>query len=324
MKARCRFLCDHSVGMALSAIEVYNKPDFKEREQVFAILMVTAWECLLKAKILAESGNQMKALWVRDRDGRRYKRNRSGERMTIGLVESVRQCPVSPVVAENIVRLMEVRDAAIHLTAASPALPSLVYALGSAALRNYARLAREWFNLGLSDYNFFILPVGFAYPFETISLADARKEPTEIARLLDLVAKAQQEGRANDGDYHLVCEIEVSFVSAKKVTEATDFTASVTGDGSGTPVVHRPVRPIDQYPLTFGELWSKVKLEVPDAKRGQVFGIMKDHKMKGDARYTCFNFRSKSEERRGPGKATAVLYNDDAVRFIVQTLGRKS
>jgi hypothetical protein len=48
-------LINSSIQAALSAIEIYNKPDFKYREQAFAILILNAWELLLKAKILSES-----------------------------------------------------------------------------------------------------------------------------------------------------------------------------------------------------------------------------------------------------------------------------
>ncbi|BAW80716.1 hypothetical protein TAO_1346 [Candidatus Nitrosoglobus terrae] len=34
----------------LSAIEIYNKPDFKYREEIFSIIAINAWELLLKAK----------------------------------------------------------------------------------------------------------------------------------------------------------------------------------------------------------------------------------------------------------------------------------
>ena len=62
MKARSRFLCEHSLGMALSAIEIYNKPDFKEREQVFVVLIVAAWETLLKARILQQNRNKLASI----------------------------------------------------------------------------------------------------------------------------------------------------------------------------------------------------------------------------------------------------------------------
>ena len=52
MKAVYKCLLDKSLAAALAAIEIYNKPDFKYREESFVILVVNAWELLLKAKIL--------------------------------------------------------------------------------------------------------------------------------------------------------------------------------------------------------------------------------------------------------------------------------
>ena len=46
----------------LAAIELYNKPDFRYREEAFAILALNAWELLLKAKLLAESDNQARGM----------------------------------------------------------------------------------------------------------------------------------------------------------------------------------------------------------------------------------------------------------------------
>ncbi|WP_235417413.1 DUF3644 domain-containing protein, partial [Leyella stercorea] len=40
-------LIDKSIGSMLSAIEIYNKPDFKYREETFAILAINSWELLL-------------------------------------------------------------------------------------------------------------------------------------------------------------------------------------------------------------------------------------------------------------------------------------
>lgn len=61
---RYKSFVDKSVSAALSAVEVYNKPDFKYREETFAILMINAWELLLKAKILASNNNRLNAIYV--------------------------------------------------------------------------------------------------------------------------------------------------------------------------------------------------------------------------------------------------------------------
>jgi hypothetical protein len=51
-RERNKALLEKSIASAISAIEVYNKPDFKYREETFSILMINAWELLLKSKIL--------------------------------------------------------------------------------------------------------------------------------------------------------------------------------------------------------------------------------------------------------------------------------
>jgi len=93
-----------------------------------------------------------------------------------------------------------------------------VFALGSAALKNYARLIRKWFDVGFGDYNFYILPLGFQYPFQTISVADASREPSAVARVLAEVSRAQHEDRATDGDFYLVCEIETTHLSSSETS----------------------------------------------------------------------------------------------------------
>ena len=89
MKARSRELLDRAIHALMAAIDVYNKPDFFYREEAFAILAVNAWELLVKAKWLADHRNQMQSLYVKEaKPGSkqpRYKKTRSGARMTHGL-----------------------------------------------------------------------------------------------------------------------------------------------------------------------------------------------------------------------------------------------
>lgn len=86
MKAKYRHLSEHSLSMALSAIEIYNKPAFRNREQIFAILISAAWETLLKAKTVKDNQNKITSIYVKD--GFRYRQNRTGEYLTIGIEEA--------------------------------------------------------------------------------------------------------------------------------------------------------------------------------------------------------------------------------------------
>lgn len=57
-------LVDKSVEASLAAIEIYNKPNFTYREEVFAILMLNAWELLLKARVMKEERGNPRSIEV--------------------------------------------------------------------------------------------------------------------------------------------------------------------------------------------------------------------------------------------------------------------
>jgi hypothetical protein len=67
MKARSQELAVKSVAAMISAIEIYNKPDFKYREETFSILAINAWELLLKAKWLRDHKNKIHSLYVQEK-----------------------------------------------------------------------------------------------------------------------------------------------------------------------------------------------------------------------------------------------------------------
>jgi hypothetical protein len=308
--------------MALSAIEVYNKPDFKGRDQIFPILIINAWESLLKAKILKDNRNKITSLYIRD--GKKYKRNRSGNYLTINLQEAISQCALPQIVVRNILRLTEIRDAATHLTASSASLPYLVFTLGTATLRNYSKLMREWFGIGLNDYNFYILPLGFAYPFHAITMLDLKKEPESIATIISSLSAEQKTGVVQEGDYYLLCEIRTNLVSAKKLVGEGEWTAKIDPTASDAAIiVRRDVNVIDQYPFTYSQVLKRVKAEVSVSSPADLNNIIRDFGIKDDPTYARYNFKSKLDEQRGATKLTPVVYNESFIRFAVEELRKK-
>jgi hypothetical protein len=313
MKARCKRLCHYSLNMALAAVEIYNKPNFANREQVFSILIVNAWESLLKAKILKDNGNRITSLYIKD--GRVYKRNNSGQHLTISIGTAIERCSLNEVAKENLQYLIDIRNAATHLTAQSSLLPILVFTLGIANLRNYAKLIREWFGVGLSDYNFHILPLGFSYPFKTITALDVKREPENIGLILKAIAQKQAKETEADG-FFLICELHTTLVSAKKITTETDFTGKIE-EGADAAIVVRKVKSIDLYPHSYTEVYQRLKKLIPGFKQNDLNWFIRDNKVKGDSRYSDYQYRSKSEELRGPNKNTPVTYNDNFIQLLL-------
>ena len=64
MKSKSQELLDKSIAAMVSAIEIYNKPDFMYRGETFAILAINSWELLFKAKYLRMNNNKIRSLYV--------------------------------------------------------------------------------------------------------------------------------------------------------------------------------------------------------------------------------------------------------------------
>lgn len=56
-------LLDKSIASMISAIEIYNKPDFQYREETFTILAINAWELLFKAHILKLNNYKTRSIY---------------------------------------------------------------------------------------------------------------------------------------------------------------------------------------------------------------------------------------------------------------------
>ena len=157
---------------------------------MFSILIINAWELLLKAKLVADSGGRLESLYILKEDGQ-PKVNRTGQPLTIEILGAVKKVDLDPAIAGNLEALIGVRDVAVHFYA-SESLSYLVYTLGAAALRITKTFARRCFGRSLLEYNFYILPLAFAYNFKTLALIECDREPPAVAALLKSVTAAQE------------------------------------------------------------------------------------------------------------------------------------
>lgn len=315
-------LLSNSLSAALSSIEIYNKPDFRYREEIFTILNINAWELLLKAKILKDANDKIESLHIM-KDGA-PKLTRNGTPMTIEIIGAMKEVKLDSAVIANLTNLIEVRDTAVHFYN-DEKLSYLIYALGVASLKNYQKLIKGWFDKSLLDYNFFILPLAFSYNFKTISLLELEKEPEVISNLIKSVSDTQSS-LGQTGDFYFVCEVATEIKSAKKFTESPDLTTVIDPNGvSDAAIVIKTQNLIDKYPVSYKELLARVRISKPGVKQHQVDKLIKDHKIKTNPAYSTYNFRTKIQketfEKTGIlPKGITSIYNDDAVRYAIANI----
>ncbi|HVB25059.1 MAG TPA: DUF3644 domain-containing protein [Ktedonobacteraceae bacterium] len=305
---------------ALSSIEIYNKPDFKYREEMFTILIVNAWELLLKAKRLKDENDNIACLYATDNKGI-TKTSRNGTPMTKDIIRIMNEVNLDTAVSENLRLLIEIRDSVVHYYR-DDSLSYLLYTLGVAALKNFQKLMTAWFCKSFLDYNFYILPLGFAYNFKTLSILELEKAPEPISNLIKYAASTQSSIDASS-DFQFVCEISVQMKSAKQLVSGADITAAIDANAADAVFIDRVVPLIDRYPISYTDLKKKVQKERPNAKQSVLDKVIREHNIKNNPNMSAYNFRNKTQEENYKRtkvlpSGTPSLYDDNAFRFIIE------
>src|SRR5579859_2026884 len=137
-----RRLISKSMESYLLSLELINRPSLQHRVEVFCFLACNAWELLLKARILAVTGDRESI--VAEGDDAHAERSITMQACLTKLYPDKRD-PVR----RNIEFLEQLRNAATHLviTRTPPALMGLL----QATVLNYHKALSDWFAVSITD-----------------------------------------------------------------------------------------------------------------------------------------------------------------------------
>ena len=290
MKARSQELVEKSVSAMVSAIEVYNKPDFKYREETFSILAINAWELLLKAKWLKDNGNKVRMLYVTEKklrpNGKPYKHAKvkmtgAGNPLTHSLDYLAKRMAEKKTLADaahkNIIALCEIRDSSVHFYNKSGVFAVRLQEVGSASVRNYAKAAQSWFDIDFSQYNFYLMPLAFVNPQQPGDAIILSKEEKNVATFISSLEAAGDP----EADYAVSVNVELKFLKSK----ADDaIKVQVTNDPSAPKVQLTEEHLKDKYPLNYAALTKACSARYFDFKQNQKYHDLRKP-LKSDKRY---------------------------------------
>ena len=258
-------LATKSVQAAVAAIEVYNKPNFSYREEAFALLMSNAWELLLKAKWLLDHDEVLDSLYELVDDGqggKKPKTNRSGNPLSHGagyLAAKLREdkdSGLEQACHDNFLALVEIRDNAAHFINKDLYLGRRILEIGTASLRNYLCLATEWFQLDLTAYNFFLMPISFYHGFETAEPVTRAHYPEQVQRLLTYLDALEAQPPEDGAKQHVALRMETKLVRGKD-TSSVEF--RWTDDPTAPAMTVREEDILKNYPMTYRDLADTMK-----------------------------------------------------------------
>lgn len=273
-----------------SAVEVYNKPSFAYREETFAILSINAWELLLKAKVLKDAANDLKALRVyeprKTKSGKPsrklyLKRNRAGNALTISLPACVAalERSTNKVPAEvkvNLIALMAIRDNSVHYVTASTVLSRQAQELASASVKNFVLLARKWFTKDLSQALSLVLPLAFMTGSAEAESVVVSPDESRLIKYLQQLAHADTDAKS---DYAVAVRLEVK-LEKSSLASASKVQISKDADAVKITMSEQDIR--DKYPWDYAELCTRLKARYTDFKQDRRFHAIRKPLMGND------------------------------------------
>lgn len=318
-----RSLLDKSIASMLSAIELYNKPNFQYREETFAILVVNAWKLLLKAIILRQNRYKLRSLYVLkpciNKDGtksttRKYvDKNRSGNPKTISIMETLsildnkKYLPTN--LRDNIEALIELRDNSIHF-ANMDDISRQIQELGFACIKNYITLIKEKkIEIDMSNYNFYLMPLAYV----SSNMVSESVLTEETKNYLTLV-KSKIAKEESDQNYDIAITIDIDF---KKGSSFDGLGFTYDKDGIKVALTEENIR--KRYPWDNAELIRRCKMRYSDFKQNKNWNAQRNE-IKNDAKL----YRVRLLDPGNPKSAKKGFYSTNVFSYLDSYYTKKS
>ena len=250
-----------SKAAMLAAVELYNKTAFEYREEAFCVLIVNAWEVLLKVRIVSRNNDDLETIFLRD-DAGGIKRSRfTNSPLTISLERALSECDVSPAVQRNVEALFGVRNEITHLGPLHPDLRQKISQFGTASVANLSTLLQRWFDEPIEGI--YLLPVGFIGDAVGVS-ADPSQRQSELLRNLQRIASTSE---VDDEEFTVALSVQIQI-------------ARMTGGGGTIGISSDPGAPtvrisddelLELYPETYDSTVAACRNRYQDFKQDDTF-----------------------------------------------------
>lgn len=274
-KSVVKKLLDASQAALFAGIEIHNKPHIEYRYQTSTILIVNAWELLLKAYVYKFINK--KAIFEADK-----KHTISFSKALVLTRDDINtkiKGNIYKSVFENIDKINEYRCTNVHF--ASDDLDPVIFMLLSKSVLNFNRFLKEFFQKDITkDDNLIILPIGFKLPFDPVDYLQRKYKKTNndfVNGVIETIRSLNQQNIQES----IVVGFNVYAESVKKVTNADLVAAIDQKDGSVAltkqyRLTNDPNAPEVRLndttlPLSYKNVGDLVKQKRPDIKYGKLY-----------------------------------------------------
>lgn len=299
-------LLGNAKAAMVAAIEIYNKPTFQYRDECVVILLLNAWELLLKA-ILSKNGQSVFYPKKRKKPYRTLSWSDAFSKAEKYLPASIGPFPIK----KNLELLRKYRDDSVHFYNAKD-FGVLLYALAQTCIKNFRDLLDENFGIKLEDeITWHLLPLGIRPPVDVISYisgSSLKNAPNSVRQYItELVNAVNEVKAANEDSGRLLTVFNVKIESVKKIGDA-DVLVGVerAGGDSGLLAIVRTQDPNITHPLRQKDIINKVCMLHGIQLTSYIFqAIVWKYGLKTNAQY-CWQAK----------EGNLTRYSNDTVIFI--------
>jgi hypothetical protein len=303
-----RHLLRNGKAALLGAIEIYNKPRFEYRDECFVILLLNAWELVLKALL---SRNHKTIFYPKKR--KEPYRTLSWKDAMVAVEEFFpKELPALPV-RRNLELLSTYRDNSVHFYNAQ-GFGSVVYALAQTSILNLKDLLQKAFGVNLgTEITWQLLPLGIETPIDPIDYISGRDKGNQhrnaaVRQFLTEIASATKEVQDAGVDTgRLLTVFTVKLESTKKIQNADVVVGVGRAETTEGPLaVVKTIDPNVTHPLRQKDIVNAIRLLQGQPFSSHVFqAIAWKHDLKTKPQY-CWQVK-------GGG---LIRYSNEIVVFL--------
>ena len=274
-KSVTKLLLDSSQAALFAGIEIHNKPHISFRYPTATILIINAWELVLKAYVYKYIGKKQ----IYEKDGIHTKSFSKVLILTRDHINTEEKNKKFQAIYDNLDLLNDYRNSNIHFIEGK--LDPVIFMLISKAVLNYDAFVKKYFNKDITkDDNLIILPIGMKLPFDPV---DYLKQDYGSAHneFVNRVVQSVRELNDNGIQESIVVGFDV-YADRVRDSKNADIIAALENSPNAIPL-RRAIRITDDPngpafrvepdlpPLRYADLKAKVKEKKPDIKFNGTF-----------------------------------------------------
>lgn len=281
-------LIKNSISAYFAGIEIHNKPNIPYRYETTTLLLMNAWELLLKAFVK----KYIKGKSIYTKDGHTISLDKA-----IGYTEeyiNINEPKRFDAIKENLLLIEKYRNNIVHYY--NEQLEPYIFMLTAKSALNYVDFMKKYFHRDiLAEDGLFILPLGFKLPFKPedfltkqaaryISSAESKEFVESMVKVItELDSKGIEDTIVIGFDIYLenvkrmknsdllvaITSQDSADVSFSKINKV-----QVTNDPNAQKVHLSDEEFVRRYPLTYSDVCSKCRDVIDEFKQSRKFNII--------------------------------------------------